>query len=62
MKKTADHRRPVAPGDELPPGDFMTWTCGEPIGDGRHCNTVTQGGRRGLELHRQTVHPERGNR
>jgi hypothetical protein len=49
---------PVAPGDELPDGDYMTWTCGEPIGPGLECNTVTQGGRRGLELHRRVVHPD----
>lgn len=50
--------RPVGPGDELPEGDFMTWTCPELLAPGRRCNLVTQGGRRGLELHRKTVHPE----
>jgi hypothetical protein len=57
---SADERRldfvPVKPGDELPDDDHMTWTCGVLLAPGVRCNTVTQGGRRGLVLHQQVVH------
>ena len=46
---------PVLPGDELPAGDYLTWTCGI-------CHTCIQGGRRGLTLHCRTVHPEEAGR
>ncbi|OLL89684.1 hypothetical protein Ae406Ps2_6164 [Pseudonocardia sp. Ae406_Ps2] len=42
---------PVMPGDELPDDDYLTWSCGV-------CGLCTQGGRRGLRLHMDTVHPE----
>lgn len=54
----SDGREPVVPGDELPEGDYLTWTCGAPLSNGQACNTVTQGGRRGLALHRRVVHAD----
>lgn len=51
--------QPVNTGDELPAGDYLTWTCSVVIGPGLQCNTVTQGGRRGLALHMAVVHPDR---